>query len=338
MSAVDTTRADWLAWRQGGIGASDVAAILGLSPWASPWSVWADKAGLLPPLPDDEVMAAGRWLEAAIGPWFTHETGLHVAGEQTWCTHPEHEHHRCTVDGFVFEAPRGVLSIPHVLTDAEIAEVKRRWQEIAASTRTPQIVPPMGSGDPLGLLEVKVTGPGRRWDELPPHYQAQGQWQMHVTDLPRVWFAVLMGRRLDVHELARDQDDIDFMVEQVDRFWHDHVETGKPPAVDGSDATLRALAAVYPTEQPGETAEVHPADIGAWGEAKRRKAEATRDEKAAKAELLAHLGTAEVGTVDGAAVVTARSQTRTTTCKACGHAEESEPFRVLRPVKSKETR
>src|SRR3546814_9186695 len=64
-------------------------------------------------------------------------------------------------------------------------------------------------------------------------------WQMHVTGLPRVWFAVLMGRRLDVHELARDQDDIDFMVEQVDRFWHDHVETGTPPPTDSHDATLQ---------------------------------------------------------------------------------------------------
>ena len=35
-------RTDWLAWRRKGIGASDIAGILGISPWASPWSVWAD--------------------------------------------------------------------------------------------------------------------------------------------------------------------------------------------------------------------------------------------------------------------------------------------------------
>ena len=36
-------RAEWLQWRRGGLGGSDIAGVLGLSPWSSPWSVWADK-------------------------------------------------------------------------------------------------------------------------------------------------------------------------------------------------------------------------------------------------------------------------------------------------------
>jgi len=246
-------------------------------------------------------MAAGRWLEAAIGPWFEHETGLYVAGEQTWCTHPDHPHHRCTVDGFVFEGPG-----------------ERGFREA------------------LGLEETKVTGPGKRWDEIPAHYQAQGQWQMYVTGLERVWFAVLMGRRLDIHELERDQADIDFMVERADEFWQWHVLAGKPPDTDGSDATLRALGAVYPTETPGERSELVTADVTMWALAKAEKRIAVDREKEAKAAILAQLGAAEVGTVDGDPVVTARSQTRTTRCAACGHTTESDPFRVLRPVKHKE--
>lgn len=301
MTANDTTRDDWLTWRRDGIGASDVAGILGLSPWASPWSIWADKAGLLPPLPDDEAMAAGRWLEAAIGPWFTHETGLHVAGEQTQCTHIDHGHHRCTVDGFVFDSP-GDRSPLAIVTEA------------------------------LGLLEIKVTGPGRRWDEVPAHYQTQGQWQMHVTGLDHVWFAVLMGRRLDIHKLERDQADIDFMVGHVDRFWHDHVATGTPPAVDGHDATQRALAAVYPEHTPGKTAEITAGYMDALVAAKAAVKAARTDEKAVAAAIEAELGDAEEGVVDGRRVVTWRTQTRRSTCKACGHVTESEPFRVLRPV------
>ena len=57
-----TDRAEWLAWRRSGIGASDVAGILGISPWASPFTVWADKLGLLPDedLDDDDPREFGN--------------------------------------------------------------------------------------------------------------------------------------------------------------------------------------------------------------------------------------------------------------------------------------
>ena len=41
-------RAEWLNWRRTGLGGSDIAAVLGLSKWRTPWDVWADKKGLLP--------------------------------------------------------------------------------------------------------------------------------------------------------------------------------------------------------------------------------------------------------------------------------------------------
>lgn len=36
---------EWLEWRRKGIGASDVAALIGLSKWSTPYKVWADKVG-----------------------------------------------------------------------------------------------------------------------------------------------------------------------------------------------------------------------------------------------------------------------------------------------------
>jgi hypothetical protein len=41
-------RASWLAARGKGIGGSDVAAILGLSPWNAPLSLWMKKVGAIP--------------------------------------------------------------------------------------------------------------------------------------------------------------------------------------------------------------------------------------------------------------------------------------------------
>src|SRR5262245_35499897 len=135
-----TDRDDWLKWRRDGIGASDIAALMGISPWASPWSVWADKSGLLPPEPENEYMAAGRWLEAAIAPWFTDITGLHVTGEQMWCTHPGKPWARCTPDGFIVEKAENEY------------ETERAWSYALEHA--------------LAAFEVKVTGPGRRWDPI----------------------------------------------------------------------------------------------------------------------------------------------------------------------------
>ena len=39
------TREDWLQERRRGIGGSEAAAILGLSPWATPLDVYLDKIG-----------------------------------------------------------------------------------------------------------------------------------------------------------------------------------------------------------------------------------------------------------------------------------------------------
>jgi putative phage-type endonuclease len=36
-------REEWLQWRRKGIGGSDAAAILGISPWSTPYKVWLEK-------------------------------------------------------------------------------------------------------------------------------------------------------------------------------------------------------------------------------------------------------------------------------------------------------
>ena len=39
----NATREEWLKARKLGLGGSDMAAVLGLSPWRSPIDVWLDK-------------------------------------------------------------------------------------------------------------------------------------------------------------------------------------------------------------------------------------------------------------------------------------------------------
>ena len=51
---------DWLAWRRGGIGSSDIATIAGSNPYESPWHLWHTKKGnVLPPRKISEPMMHG---------------------------------------------------------------------------------------------------------------------------------------------------------------------------------------------------------------------------------------------------------------------------------------
>ena len=59
-------RASWLAARRQGVGASDIAGIMGISPWTTPFQVWASKVSDLPEVMDDEAMKWGRILEDVI--------------------------------------------------------------------------------------------------------------------------------------------------------------------------------------------------------------------------------------------------------------------------------
>lgn len=217
-----TDRSDWLAWRRGGIGASDVAGVLGESPWESPWSIWASKVGLLPDREATDSMRLGTDLEPIIGRWFTDRTGLHVAGEQTWLTHQHWPWMRATVDGFVMESPGDHL-------DAA-----------------------------LGVFEAKYSADAP-WESPPRHYVVQVNWQMMTAGTDRAWLACLhmaFGRpSFAVYEIERDDRLCDELRARCNAFWESYVLTGDPPPTDDTAATTDAIRAAYPDAVPGSIVE-----------------------------------------------------------------------------------
>lgn len=88
MSRPDTRTPAWLAERRTGIGGSDVAAILGLNEWTSPYTVWADKLGLLPEREDSEAMRQGRDLEHYVAERFSKVSGKRVRRVNRILRHP----------------------------------------------------------------------------------------------------------------------------------------------------------------------------------------------------------------------------------------------------------
>lgn len=87
----DAPRDQWLQQRTTGIGSSDASAVLGLSRWTSPYEVWAEKRGLVPPDPDNEVLELGRLLEPVIADRWSavhqiavRRAGLMASRERPW--------------------------------------------------------------------------------------------------------------------------------------------------------------------------------------------------------------------------------------------------------------
>ena len=60
------SRPEWLALRREGLGSSDAAAAMSMSPWTSAYSLWAEKRGLTPELEDNERFLWGRLHEPII--------------------------------------------------------------------------------------------------------------------------------------------------------------------------------------------------------------------------------------------------------------------------------
>lgn len=287
-------RAAWLKARRQGLGASDVAAILGMSPWSSPYTVWAEKVEGYEREPN-ESMLWGKRLEGVIRDQFADETGL-VVGPEMMVFHPEHEIVFATIDGYVYDS------------QAEDA-------------------------DPVGVLEVKTDGSFGKWDQVPDHYQIQVQWQLLATQLDMAWVACLHGgRRFEVYEVPADERVQQVVYERATEWWRQHIVDGEPPEIDGSDATTRVLADLYPESSDAE-AELDEKAMAAVAtlrilkdQEKELKAAITRMEN----EVKAALGDAGVGVFEGRPVV------RWSTVNRKEYVVKASSFRRFEVVKEKD--
>jgi putative phage-type endonuclease len=298
-------RDDWLRWRRDGIGGSDIPALLGLSRYASPWSLWAEKVGLLEPSETTQRQRIGQVLEDAIAVLFHEATGLYSVGSQTQCRHPEHPVAQCTADGFASEAPIvGPADFPNELT--------------------------------IGTHQIKTDGRFGWPDGVPVNIRAQCVWEMGVTRQQHCWLSVLFaGFRFEVFEIAWDADaerDWLVMLDAAETFWREYVEPGNPPPIDDSDATSDAIRAVWPEHLPGASA-----PLDSLRDRLAQRSELQAQIKSTKAELSlidneirATLADAEIGTLDGVPVFTYRTSQR------AGYVVEPTTVRTLRAATKKD--
>lgn len=209
------TDSQWLAAREGGISASDVAVVLGFSPYQTPAELWAQKTGRPHPATEvNEAMQLGTDLE----PWLL-ERSARVLGPVTrtpWrlYAHPEHPWRMASPDGMVAGS-------------TDLVEAKT-----AGLTG--------GFGVPLGWSE----------DTIPLGYNFQARWQMHVLDAPRVHVpALVSGLGFRMYTLERDLALEEDMVAQVTEWYERHILGDEEPPLGSRD--LEALGLRYPTPTAG---------------------------------------------------------------------------------------
>lgn len=254
-------RQAWLAERKSGIGGSEAAAILGLSPWSTPVTVWLDKTGRAAEKEETEAMRIGTELEDFVARRYCQETGRTVQRFNRMV------HRGCLLGNF------DRLVVP------EGGKVASHMGEVRTDT----------------LLECKTSS--REWDgEVPLHYQTQVQHYMGLE--PRLEHAdvacLFLGRKhFEVFRVERDDEVIKAMQERLTAWWDEYVVGDKmPPPTNEADCKL-----LWARSNPGKSVEA-TADIAAKV---LKYADAKATEKAAKdiaaglqSDICAAMGDAEV--------------------------------------------
>jgi putative phage-type endonuclease len=227
----------WHAARANGLGGSEIAAVLGLSKWESPLSLWLRKAQMIP-LDDEDnsEMEAGRRLEPVICEKFAdvHELGglLQPAGTYR---HIDRPWQIANPDRFIYDMDGNVTA----LLEAKFAIYDEEWGEQGT-------------------------------DQIPPYYLAQTRWYLSVFGLDTCYVEVFIGSQGEFREYIVKAEPVDqaFLVDAAAGFMQS-LAAGERPAVDGHDETYRAIRALNPGIERGRDVELSSDTFAAYLEAKR---------------------------------------------------------------------
>lgn len=203
--------------RATGIGATDIPAIMGLSPWADRWTVYARKLGLIGPQEQTEEMYWGKKLEPVIAQVFAEKMDLPILWYDQRIVNKERPWQYCTPDAFVNTAPR-----------RRVLECKTTGLARA------------------GDWDREM----RNEDGVPDYYLAQVQWQLSTLELDVAYIAVLVaGNDFRIYTIERDPVLQDILLEEGEEFWQRHILGKVEPAISGSDRARQYLRRRYPRER-----------------------------------------------------------------------------------------
>ena len=216
MTAI-TTEAEWHEARKNGIGGSEAAAVIGLSPWCSNVELWKRKTGRAeaPDISNNDAVKYGHDAEPLLRNLFaldyadTYE--VEYGGAFDMVRHPAHPFIFSTLDGRLIEKDTGRRGVLEIKTTSIVRSMqKEKWWK---------------DGKPC----------------IPDQYFCQVLWQLLASGFD---FAVLHAqlkyeygdeirseRRTYTIERAEHLDDLEYLQAEGVKFWTEYVEQDRPPAL-----------------------------------------------------------------------------------------------------------
>lgn len=230
------TREEWLYERRKSLGGSDIGAVLGLNQYATPYTVWAEKTGRLPPKEDNESMRQGRDLEGYVAERFSERSGK-------------------AVQRYNYLLRNDSTPYLHANIDRRVVGEKSGLECKTASAL---------------ILRSYSTG------EFPESYYAQCVAYLAVTGWQRWYLAALvLNKAFFIYQLTTIENDltpewcdgsvyvspgeVDTLKKCAAEFWQSYVIPDTPPPADGLPPTSAAIQTIY-AQDGGEIMELFGRD------------------------------------------------------------------------------
>lgn len=209
--------AEQLVVRRGWVGASEIAAVVGVSRWKKPIDVWLEKTGRAEPEPENPRAQIGLRAEDTMILWYCEDEGidaeLPVRGESR--QHPSVSCAGCTPD--------------YVLPD-------RLVQLKCVGSHMAKLWPDEG---------------------VPDEVECQVQYEAEVCNMPRVDVAAwLGGTDWRIIRVDRDREFGAMLLKGAESFWR-CVRDDVPPPIDGSESWRKYLSRRFPVVEKEELDPAH---------------------------------------------------------------------------------
>lgn len=266
-------REAWLEQRKQGIGASEAAAVLGVSPWLTPLELFMRKSGLIPEQEQTQLMRFGLMWEQFLYHVYAEDSGRAIFWKQEFCRHP---------------------NVPFMFATLDARAADRVVELKKVSTWAARDFGPSGT------------------DDIPIHYRIQVQQQMACSGLPLADLGALIGDDdFRIYTIERDDALIAKLIDAEAVFWQ-RVQANDPPLPDYSHpTTLEVLRMIEPHAgelvRLGDDAVALANAYEALGEHE-KLTKAARDE--AKARLIHAMGTAGIAILPDGRRIERKSVTR----------------------------
>ena len=201
---------EWLELRKKlGVGGSEAGAVIGMNPYKSAYTLWAEKTGRAAEFEGNLITEVGSYLEAFVAELFERETGKKVRRKNRILVNDRYPFAFADVDRLV-------------VGEKALLEIKT-------------------------TNSVPIMKQLRNSNEFPEAYYAQVVHYLAVSGLEKAYLAVLINcREFKVFELERDEDEIAALMGAEEEFWCHYVHDDTPPPADGAASTSDTITAIYP--------------------------------------------------------------------------------------------